>query len=102
MGNGLSPIKLFLRDYQLLEKCQPVISIGHWTQQFVPKPVPGECAFDRECRKLGLATFDEQKRSDALLKWALKHCNSKFVPESLLRYWHVTVAENWWGRVHAD
>lgn len=47
--------------------------------------------FERTAARLGLVTDEQQKNSSELKAWAHRHHNNRFVPENLLKHWHIEV-----------
>jgi hypothetical protein len=64
---------------------------------FIPVKV-AECQFDKEVRRLGL-TPEKLETSQALRKWAFKHCHTRYVPERLITVWGLQVMDRGFGRL---
>jgi hypothetical protein len=47
------------------------------------------CAFEVKANELGLAS-DQYLRSEELRAWAAANKNTRYVPETLLKAWHLT------------
>jgi hypothetical protein len=64
---------------------------------FTPvKPV--EYEFDKEVRRLHL-TPEKLETSQALRKWAFKHCHTRYVPEYLIEVWGLQVMDRGFGQL---
>ena len=48
--------------------------------------------FEAEARRLGLAP-EARSGSPELRRWAARWCRTRYVPEDLLKTWHLTVKE---------
>lgn len=81
----------------------PIASVkwngGGWADAPV-RPAGQPTAFEYQARRLNLLTFEEQKESRALRLWARKNFRSRYVPEELLKHWHLEMLNL--GRVPGD